>query len=796
MSRDDLVRLGRAGRPWEFLGVAAAALAIAPMDHGIRFLAAANLARLGLKTIAQEMLDRVPESVRHHPDITALSAALSGLPNDQLPPSTREQLLRGNLDVLAERGTDLRGLIASWRERAAEVECFRCLDGNIVRRVAHSPKGDLRVLAWWRDDRGRAAESAKSLRRADRSFADTAVVEGIDPPWTLIEARKATEADYIGHRPRLWVVQAEPTEAMEGLSMADLREALRDPRMEFLIGGGATGQLRDSLRAGLEQALPAVLLFSPGVKTPASPALSDMLNAVTQEQCDELERLHASVWARYADRDLAYWHARYTRPQGRPLRVLIPVSRFSTFVRHAAADLAGALRRAGCQAEVLQEPDDHSRLSAVAYARALDDLDPDLVVSINIPRHQLRNVFPENLPFVCWLQDAMPHLFDERAGKSQGPMDFLAGYLFGELFSKFGYPRDRAFPSTVVADGAKFHPAAVAPSLADRFRCDIAFVSHHSESPDAMHQRLAREAPEPSIREAFERLRPDVHAAVSRCDVFPPSRALRTSVIERLRETLGAEPPERTVSLVLRLYAMPLADRVLRHEMVGWAADLSHRRGLRLHLYGKGWDKHATFREFARGTLDHSEELRAAYQCASVNLHTSISALVHQRVLECALSGGVTLVRFQRDAFAGPKTSVQLALLDLPADIDEPDRLGYVIADHPRAMSLTALYARIGAPLADHVFWIPKARAEALRRDAFAHSIDQDANQVLGDLGEFSFAAADRLAMLVDRALTNPTWRTAASKMQARFPRAHLTYDSFVGRLFESVRKGLAGGAA
>ena len=53
MSREQVLRLGQAGRPWLFVPAALAALAVEPGDEAVRFLLAAAYARLGLRTAAQ-----------------------------------------------------------------------------------------------------------------------------------------------------------------------------------------------------------------------------------------------------------------------------------------------------------------------------------------------------------------------------------------------------------------------------------------------------------------------------------------------------------------------------------------------------------------------------------------------------------------------------------------------------------------------------------------------------------------------------------------------------------------------
>src|SRR5689334_10759971 len=86
-SREDIVALGQAGTPWEFLPVALRALEIAPDDDGLRVLTVANLVSLGLGTIAGEHLGRVSETLAGEAPVAALGRAVRGMAPDRIDPA-------------------------------------------------------------------------------------------------------------------------------------------------------------------------------------------------------------------------------------------------------------------------------------------------------------------------------------------------------------------------------------------------------------------------------------------------------------------------------------------------------------------------------------------------------------------------------------------------------------------------------------------------------------------------------------------------------------------------------------
>jgi hypothetical protein len=473
--------------------------------------------------------------------------------------------------------------------------------------------------------------------------------------------------------------------------------------------------------------------------------------------------------------------------------VLIPTTRYSTFLQHSSRDLAAAVRAAGFRAEIVIEPDDQSQFTALGYLRAVRDLKPDLIVLINYTRPFLGEWVPRNLPFVCWIQDAMPHQFRPNTGAEQGAFDFLVGHVHPELFTRFGFERERTFSMPVVASEAKFHAGPVEPSLRKRFECEVAFVSHHSETPEAMHQRLLSEAgwDQLSVR-ILERLRPDVERIAREPLAGDQVSRLEAATREAIHTETGAEPRPQAVTLINRQYCVPLAERMLRHETLHWAADIAERRGWRLRLFGRGWEKHERFAASAGDLVEHGEELRACYHSAAVHLHVSVTTLVHQRVMECALSGGLPVARLTSNAL---DTVLQTRKRDVwtrhtPALFNQAtEEHGFVVADTPELISLMALRQRLGIE-AEPVYWSKQMDLDRVRKYGIVPE-ERRPDWVFGDLSQTTFRTPDELEAVIAHAIENPAWRRGVSDMIASRVRERLTHGAFLGKVIELVRDSL-----
>ncbi len=482
LSRGDLLRLGQAGRAWEFVPIGLQAVRIAPEDWGMRVLLAANFARLGLKIAAGEQLAALPDEVRSDDSVRGLTGVVEGLREDRLAPERLEAQVYLNLEAL--RGLDLAAELPRWKGQAREWEWFLAADENIVRR---------RGEQWVGLGDQRAAAAAFGREPLAKTTVHPFAVGGDAPPGLLPDVAGPGRAGKDGGWPGVYVVYADPVECMNGLAHADLRSVLSQERTVALVGPDASERLLNDLRARLTGRINGAYIPLSRLGTPASPRVSEMLDTAEAEQVAEHERLVREVTALYAGRDIAWWRERFA--SGRPLRILVPSCRYTTFVQHAAADLVEALKRQGHEADLLFEADDSFRFSTLAYLRAISRLKPDLMVLINYMRQHIGEWVPRELPFVTWIQDAMPHLFDPALGRTLGDTDFVVGYLHPALIARCCYPKERTWATHIGASESKFHPGPVDPDRHRRSECEIALVSQHSQTPDAMHHPLPRGAP-------------------------------------------------------------------------------------------------------------------------------------------------------------------------------------------------------------------------------------------------------------------------------------------------------------
>lgn len=771
--------MARAGRSWEFLSLATG---MGDVDDQTVLLISASFARLGLGTLALEWFVRLPAAIQGSTAGLNLKASIGKLPSDVVGWSRREALVRQNLAALAARGVELGTAFDAWRTGAMADEVYASFDGNVVRR------------GMIRDAKAAAAGIVAGATEIRGSMSPPIVIDGMDSPWLAMAAFEATLVKPSGYAARVTIVEPDAGAFLDALSMADLSGLWRDPRVEVLVGDNARQGLRESLARRIEEQFqPLMLTMDPrktGVET------RRVVEGAIAEQVVETRRAITATDALYGEGALGHIHARLAEVAlaGKgSLRVLITTSRYTTFVKHSASDLASALRRMGHEAEVLMEARDDAQLSTLAYRRAIERVKPDLIVLVNYPRSVMEPAFPAGVPFVCWIQDTMPHLYDAKVGAAQGLLDFVMGYTFENLYSRYGYPLERAMSAPVMADSGKFHEGPVDAALAARHECEVAMVTHHSETPDAMHARLSQETTnDPAIRATMERVRVALALVMERPMEGPTSPKVSAIVERAAHDVMGASVPAKSIEQLVRHYAMPLADRMFRHETLRWAAELCEQRGWRLHLYGKGWETHPTLRKHAKGPLSHDEDLRAAYRGARVHLHAGLCSLVHQRVMECALSGGLCLGRVSYEALAPYHATVRRELVRGTPDCVEADgRVGYLVENHPVLRERLGLHQRLGMPSAQGMLYMSRARYDMCSRMSELPDESVNPTTLFGDLSESTFWSRESFMERVGRAVEDRGWREQMRASMRQRVAERFTYATLAERMIGLVERGV-----
>lgn len=805
-----------AQRWWPALRLGLALHRASPADAGVRFLTASACAALGLRTPGERLLEGLPPAAAADPRIAQLLRRLGTLRDTRQPPAERAERVRA---ALASTGAPLvppEAVGAFLAEDAAWTWC-EGTDGNVV--GLPPPSAAPLHLAWAHDARG-PADAAPPAQRSRAGIGPTIVLAGLGPPWQLPRTA-AFVRDSAGHRSPVHIVEPDTTTLLRALAAVDLAADLAALSPRWHVGPGPVESAAAALAERLHHRAHATLLTSlpPEATEPWVTVLAGRLAALEARREHETAALRAALLGGAALRATVSSSASFAEDPPAPpgsLRVLIFTHRHSTFVRHSSADIASAFRRLGHAARVVEEADDHSVLTAGLMLREVVDYKPDLIATINYTRDLLKPLADVPIPWLCIVQDKMPHLVTAPQ-RPAGELDFGAGHAFPEMFERGVLHPDRFVPFPVAVDPEKFHAGPADPALLERFACDLAFVSNHGEHPRAMHDRLVREASAdwPDAERTLAPIYDAVAAGLAAGDLDAGPAHWAAKIIERAVETAPLRAAGVDVERLADFYVWPVAERMLRHRTLEEASELCRRRGWTLRIFGRNWETHPTLAAHAAPPLDHGEELRACYQAARAHLHISIFAPVHQRVMECARSGGLPLIRFLPSHLSSLAEVVaregpwHATAPEAPADhwrLHQPYQLislrddrstaAVQATDHAAYLRFLRLRATMGLPKLNIQWqdwlWFDATHADAFSRERPRVAGDAHLTRLVPEPAEVCFRTPEQLAALLDRAAQRPEWRANVSRMIARRVDEHFTTDALARAVVRMVTPTLA----
>jgi hypothetical protein len=808
LTRNDVLALGQSGRPWEFVPIGETAVALVPDDADVLFLLAANYARLGLVTPARERLARLTAMVGPQAEVAQLQAAIEVLPRDAMGSDSVESHARRGMLALAERGHEVVRDFEAWRSTLHEFEWFGTLDGNVVRRRRSGGWAMWGAHAQWSN------ASVPILPPGGGATPSGAMmIVGVDPPMGFQVACERRPRSALGAWPPIDVVVADTESLFHGLGIRDVSALLLEDRTRVHVGQAGLDALRDRLLQTSDYLVPRNVIAIPGTPRLLSAQVERLSHAAVAKAVSDAAAYEQRLVAR-PKRGPLWWSDRYARAmdgRGPRLRVLVMGCRFSTVVEHSARDAVAALEASGVDVRLLIEPDDSSQLARAAILRAFVEFDPDLCMTLNFPRAALNEMgggnamfAPPDVPWVTWIQDAMPHLFRESVAAAQGPLDFVVGHEHRLMFasglgaagrSRGGYVRERFLPTPVLASSGKFHPGPVDADLRLRFACDIAFITNHSQRPESLRDDMLRQSADVSWR---RRAVADIFDGVRElsCDWMARSISIRLREITAAAlARAGVEPDEGVVEQMRNQVAVPIADRFFRQETMEFAANIARRRGWRLNIYGRGWEAHPKLAAYSRGNVPHGEELRAAYQCARVSVHVSVNWPLHQRVLECSLAGGVPIARLRpEDIDAADTVLSELCSRECeplfttlwPGTLTKNQVWGHCAA-HWRWMSWTAMKQRLGIERS----WGPlMTDGPAAKGTTEVEAIRAaPALYLFRDWSETMFRDERELEAIIERATsTNDRWREQTSRGARSRVESVFTYEKFMPKMLAWLR--------
>ena len=600
------------------------------------------------------------------------------------------------------------------------------------------------------------------------------VVSGLDQGW-LWDAIYRTDVQVQtapGHTPPLYLLTASLERLRLVLHLHDWRQLLADPRCRILAGDDAVGQLQRHLLDHPQISWPKINVTVDPTLWPVGQTLDSLLTAAGRAVESAAAELKRRIETSYDAVTPAAFAERIRC--GQPLRVMGITSRFTTFLQHSMRDWLAAFAAAGHETRLVIEQADHEKLHPLVYLREIVEFRPDLLLLIDHYRAEFPHL-PTHMPAVMWVQDRLPNIFNAAAGEAQGAMDYVIGYGRRDAVTDFGYPPARYMEAPVGVNERRFAEAAVRPELA----CDVSFVSHASETPESIIRAEIDRHATPLLKKLLTSVYDRLAAIYRRDESITQEHAL-LRLVEQSMTAVGVSLED--VRPLLDLVSNRLNNAFFRHQSLQWLADA----GVKLHLWGRGWEKHPKLGRFARGVADNQRQLADIYRSSAINLQVTPFGSAHQRLSEGLCAGGFFLLRHVTGDDVEPMYVELYDILrrkhirdddDLRARTDE--RAG-------------ALMHHIEGLTGQHPLHMRHDFVDALRATAAGGFLRASSTLWPRQFGQVAFASRDQLLSKVRHFLSHPQERAAVVEAMRRVVLQQVTYRGISERMLSFVASDLA----
>ncbi len=544
----------------------------------------------------------------------------------------------------------------------------------------------------------------------------------------------------------VWAVGPDWLDRWENRALADLHL----PLPKFGIG---LGMASAAVEAGVATVLAKVLELDAGFR-----------------------RMAEEHYAGVSDTDTA---AALTGRGGRRPRALLLTTRFSTVLQHSTRDMADALERLGVEARVIIEPSNHHDLTVPAVRQALAEFRPDVAIQIDHHRAEQGDLFPPNLPFVCWGQDHLPNLLSADAGRAMGRHDFFITDGVDHYCQAWGYPARQCL---AMGKLTRVDPTVDAPAQDE----DVTFVSNASGDPATLIAAIEAEfSCDPATRRVAIESARRMMAVYESGDCLPHYWAVKSLALQVERE-LGP-PLDATAAHALGARLMhPLNNALYRQQAARWAMNIAARRGMALGLYGEGWTENPQFAPLARGAVAYGEPLADLTRRTRINLQIVPFLGLHQRLLDGLACGGFFLIR---------KHPVDAAMATLAK----------FLCDHPDAVGRTTDSVVTALPPGDHAIFA--AMVDTARPTVASHADDDPtplarqwiecglldgSGELLPCFNEVCFGDESELAALIARFIDDPAGRDRMASLQHAAVIERFGYERGMRRMLDFVAERLS----
>lgn len=322
---------------------------------------------------------------------------------------------------------------------------------------------------------------------------------------------------------------------------------------------------------------------------------------------------------------------------GKP-KILFITTRFSTALQYSIRDCIKAIKKLGCKIELLIEPDGIHRNFDIDIAKFINRFKPDIVFIIDHFRFEFGNIIPEEVIWVTWIQDILPHIMDKETPSKLTSRDFVINcFTTWKEIKEIGYPFSRTMLELLVADNTIYKTYELTDKERKEYEADICMVCHASDVDSYIIRMLQPFEKDKLLKEMMEQLLYDYcQLIISEGFILYNKEEIHEFIKIYIKRFYNAVLPNGAISYLVNEVYSYLNLRIYRQAIADWLIEAGYRN---LKLWGNGWEKNPKYKPYAMGVAQNGEVLSKILQSTKIVLGNNYFISGAMRAWESMLSG-------------------------------------------------------------------------------------------------------------------------------------------------------------
>lgn len=363
----------------------------------------------------------------------------------------------------------------------------------------------------------------------------------------------------------------------------------------------------------------------------------DKCRAKISEDLDTYEKQLAEIFP-----EDYHLNVRQKIKEKKKLKILFTTSRFTTYLQYSTRDIAAGFKKLGCEVLIqMEKKGGPVGLRRDICAKNIIEFQPDLMFCIDHLRYESPYI-PKSIPYITWVQDIMPLIFELSDPTMIGPNDHIYTTPTKAL-------RDRLIESPVFKHcNIGLLPIAFNSKLYYRLDTDYKYdVSHvsHLKMPEEYYIVYSN-LPDSKLSDNQLMFRHFIHYtdgfSIQELSNMWNSFYKDKTFWEQFKKDFfmihnNAEPKideETPIVFVEDLLLKIMKSRILKILL---------DNNINLHLFGNGWEMHPWFKKHANRPIQNGDELNQLQNASKINLNLNIGMLFHPKFSEVTGAGNFCL---------------------------------------------------------------------------------------------------------------------------------------------------------